>query len=535
VAAQDSLTDTLFAGRFRIQALLGKGGMGAVYLARHEVLGRLFAIKVILRGLSGDADIQARFRREARAASRIEHPHITSVFDFGYTDEGRPYIAMEYVDGPSLAAVLKREGRLPISRAVHVLRQITEALAAAHAGQVIHRDLKPANIVLTTHRDESDYVKVLDFGMAKILGTSSGLTLDGHTFGTPEYMAPEQCLTSSVDHRADLYSFGIIAFEALVGRVPFGGKTLTELLAAHIQEDAPVPSKAAGFDLPPLLDRMVLRCMAKRPEDRYPSAHTILAELDGLAAAMDPAASTVHRRRSSGITLSSISPGPASMAFDVPNFIAKETCAETEESWTDPTSTDGPENLDTRRARAIEELAHAVRERGLGSPEISRVLSFKLEVEDQLLEVEAEIGSLCSRAAEREATAREREARLRQVLNRLEHEKALAARSDGGVDAVAKTLPLGLAPLAIAIGAETDLARRARDFEHKLLAIRSDLEAELARIDERRAGKEEEGVRLRSIVAGHTQALSALLLQARTAVTATGDQELERLFLLAAL
>jgi len=291
-----SLIGTLFAGRFRIKSLLGTGGMGSVFLAHHEVLQRDLAVKVIRKGLLADLNIAARFRREARAASRIDHPHITYVFDFGHSDEGRPYIAMELVEGASLAEVLARDKPLSVQRVLHLLAQIADALAAAHASEVIHRDLKPQNIVVTTHRGQQDFVKILDFGLAKIIGMAStgNLTRDGESFGTPEYMSPEQATCGAVDHRSDIYAFGVLAFEMLVGTVlfPFQGN-LMEVVAAHVHKPPPLPSEASGRDdVPPALDSMILRCLAKQPEDRYPDAAALHAEIRAVQEGLDAATAT---------------------------------------------------------------------------------------------------------------------------------------------------------------------------------------------------------------------------------------------------
>lgn len=276
-----ALIGTLFAGRFRIEAVLGVGGMGTVYLAQHEALQRMVALKVIRADLEHAAEIAPRFRREARAASRVDNPHVTTILDFGEAPGGTAYLAMEYVEGPTLDRVLAQEGALAVPRALSILEQIAAALAAAHACSVIHRDLKPNNIVLATHNGTSDFVKILDFGLAKILDltSTSVITPLGHTYGTPEYISPEQAVDAPLDHRADIYGFGVLAFEVLTGEVPFTGST-TAVVTAHVRTPAPPPSRVrATDDLPAALDQIVLRCLAKDPADRFPRAEELLAAL----------------------------------------------------------------------------------------------------------------------------------------------------------------------------------------------------------------------------------------------------------------
>ena len=277
VMEQDALIGTRFADHFHIESLLGSGGMATVYLARHGELGQV-ALKLLHRRLLADLEIMGRFRREAQAVSLIEHPHITKILDCGHSEEGVPFLAMEYAPGPNLARVLADGGRLGLDRGLGVLTQIASALAAAHGVQVIHRDLKPSNIVLV-----GDSVKVLDFGMAKILKNKEAvsLSIQSATYGTPEYMSPEQIAGEKLDHRSDIYSFGILAFELLVGRAPFVG-SMPDVMDAHLTREPEQPSEAADQDLPPELDRLVLRCLAKRPEDRYQDASVLVGALSAI-------------------------------------------------------------------------------------------------------------------------------------------------------------------------------------------------------------------------------------------------------------
>lgn len=279
---EDELVGTLFAGRFRIRSLLGSGGMGTVYLATHEVLRRDVAVKLLHPRLLGETKVMASFAREARAASRIDHPNVTRIFDFGHSEEGLPYLAMEYAPGSTLSQVLADEGPFAVPRAVSVLRQVAEGLAAAHAAGVVHRDLKPRNIVLQDDASGAGgAIKILDFGLAKIIDPEAGTTLTtlGSAFGTPKYMSPEQIQAEPVDHRTDIYTFGVLAFELLVGRGLFDGSTI-EIIRAHLGRD-PLPPAAAAkrADIPPALDELILRCLAKQPQARVQQASELRAAL----------------------------------------------------------------------------------------------------------------------------------------------------------------------------------------------------------------------------------------------------------------
>ena len=282
-----SLIGQIISGRFRIVRQLGGGAMGEVYLAEHLMLGRLYAIKVLHESLEADDRLVERFRREARAASRLDHPNIVSITDFGRidptddvegTESGRFYLVMEHVEGPSLAQAIDEAAprRLPQQRSVLILSQICEAVHAAHGAGVVHRDLKPDNILLGRRPSGSDHVKVLDFGLAKILQdpTMSQLTRKGEVFGTPAYMSPEQARGATVDHRADIYSIGVIAYELFAGRLPFLYNNISKLLIAHQQEQPAPPSHHLLQGQPPVprdIEGSIMRCLAKDPAGRMQS------------------------------------------------------------------------------------------------------------------------------------------------------------------------------------------------------------------------------------------------------------------------
>jgi serine/threonine-protein kinase len=288
--APDLAPGAVLDGRWRIEALLGSGGMGAVYRAEHVHVGRKAAVKVLHADLRRSADERERFRREARVASKLRSPHVVEVLDFGEDDAGRAYLAMELLEGESLRAVLEREGRLAPARAVRLLRQLLEGLAAAHEAGIVHRDLKPENLWLSGS-GAGEALKVLDFGIAKWSEprADSARTQAGLVLGTPEYLAPEQAVGGEVDRRADLYAAGILAFVMLTGHHPFDTSDIRALVAAHAFERVPSLSSAAPelAAWPKLVD-FVARATEKERALRAGSAAELLAALEGAEAPVRP-------------------------------------------------------------------------------------------------------------------------------------------------------------------------------------------------------------------------------------------------------
>ena len=281
---EDPLRGKLVDGRYRIMNRLGEGGMGLVYEARHEVLGTPLAIKVLRSDAAKDAEALERLKREAMSASAIGSKHIVDVRDFGRLPDGSPYVVMEKIDGTDLYNAI-RAGRFDWPRAKHVARQIAEALAAAHERGIVHRDLKPENVLLTTQGERDDFVKIVDFGIAKIAGTEK-ITQAGRVMGTPEYMAPEQCSGHAVDHRADIYALGVLIFEMVTRQLPFRNKDLMELLRMQIRDRPPDVSSTVpeDADLPARLDWLVHRCLAKDRAERFQTMHELVRALDDLEA-----------------------------------------------------------------------------------------------------------------------------------------------------------------------------------------------------------------------------------------------------------
>ncbi|MGO9764414.1 MAG: protein kinase domain-containing protein [Myxococcaceae bacterium] len=282
---------TVLGERYRIEEVIGQGGMGTVYRAQHLALGKTFAVKVLKAMHSARPDFVARFQREAVAASQIRHPGIVDVFDFGRAGEGSFYCVMEYLEGETLAARLARLGALPVAEAVRVGRDMARALSAAHTQGIFHRDIKPENVLLVPEAGGADTIKLVDFGIARLADPArdSRETGEGIILGTPQYMSPEQASGLAQDARADVYSLGVLLWELLAGAAPFRGASATHVLAAHLLEPAPrLPHSGPHGPIPRRLARLLARMMAKRPEDRPARMQDVVAELDGVFAPRGP-------------------------------------------------------------------------------------------------------------------------------------------------------------------------------------------------------------------------------------------------------
>jgi serine/threonine-protein kinase len=270
---EDPLISQLVADRYRVIRRLGEGGMGAVYLAEHVVIEKKIALKVLAIELARRQDLVARFLQEARSASRIGHENVIDISDFGQSAEGYVYIAMEYLEGQDLGQVVRAEGALAWARVRDILVQICRALRAAHDKGIVHRDMKPENIFLIQREGRPEFVKILDFGIAKVMGVDASgprLTRTGMIFGTPEYMAPEQAEGKEADHRVDVYAVGCIAYHLMTGQTPFLAENFMAMLTKHLMED-PVPPSVRRPDLAitPEMDALVGKALEKDRDRRY--------------------------------------------------------------------------------------------------------------------------------------------------------------------------------------------------------------------------------------------------------------------------
>jgi serine/threonine-protein kinase len=275
-------------GSYQLGDLIKRGGMGEIYRATHRMLARPAAIKLIrpeMLGSEGDTpDIAVkRFHREAEAAANLRSPHTVELFDFGVTEDQTLYFVMELLDGVDLESLVRETGPLPARRVIHILRQACESLAEAHEKGLVHRDIKPANIHLGKAGVRHDYVKVLDFGLVKSVQTEqiedSLATAVGRTPGTPAYMAPEMALSEPIDGRADLYALGCVGYFLLTGHIVFDGTSAFQIVAKHLRNDPVPPSLRSRVQIPPALEAVILKCLAKKPADRYATAMDMSAAL----------------------------------------------------------------------------------------------------------------------------------------------------------------------------------------------------------------------------------------------------------------
>jgi serine/threonine-protein kinase len=288
----------LLDGKYQITCEVGRGAMGVVYEALHTALGRRVAVKTLLEELSADAQLGERFEREARAASAIGHPHIIDVFDLGRTQDGLLFMVMELLDGESLAAMLKQTPRLPIPLATHLMVQVLSGLSAAHKHGIVHRDLKPDNIFVLNSEERPSFVKIVDFGISKVLvpqspgpavTTKGSGTMVGSILGTPLYMSPEQAIgqVASIDHRADIYSAGVVLYEMLCGCTPFTGESYAQILGRLLEGKYP-PPRSLRPEISPALEDAIMRALERDSENRFPSASAMRDAISGGSAEVTP-------------------------------------------------------------------------------------------------------------------------------------------------------------------------------------------------------------------------------------------------------
>jgi Protein kinase domain len=284
--ATNDLVGQVVADRYHVVKKLGEGGMGQVYLAEHVKMGRRSAIKVMNPSMVHDPDAVARFNREASNASRITHPNVCAIYDFGETPDGLIYLAMEFIEGEPLTDLLEREGALPLARAADIFGQTADALQAAHDLGIVHRDLKPDNIMLTRRKGGGDMVKVVDFGIAKAVGgdeSGQKVTKTGLVIGTPEFMSPEQLSGDRLDGRSDLYSLALVFYRMLTGKLPFEATTVQETMIKRLTDE---PTKLADarpdLGFPPGLQPLLDTALARTPAERYQSVARFATDVDAL-------------------------------------------------------------------------------------------------------------------------------------------------------------------------------------------------------------------------------------------------------------
>jgi hypothetical protein len=423
--------------RYKIIRKLGEGGMGEVYLAEHINLGRQDALKLLREDLAVDPEFVTRFRREARATNRLQHPNIVVVHDFGRLASagpgGRFYLSMELITGERLDNTIRRGGPLPVPRTLRILSQLADAIDHAHSRGVVHRDLKPENMILIEHRGRADILKILDFGVSKIVKGDVQETVSvshrGRIWGTPAFMAPEQFSGGAADPRCDVYAVGCIAFDLLVGEPPFTGHML-QLLEQHMAKAPDRPSvRRPSAHIPRELDEIVLRCLAKKPAERYQTGRDLYL---ALARLLEAEARSPSGRRSS------YSMGVAAGASDTVGATDWSSQRGPTVGKTEPLST-------AVAARAVQEvtrtLAQALADLDGADARLLIALTAIKQLDDDLLHNEAQQAALEALSDDLEAAHRAREASLRFALGELHYQRSQAlARGSTPDDAIDREL-----------------------------------------------------------------------------------------------
>ncbi|MDZ4834907.1 MAG: serine/threonine-protein kinase [Candidatus Melainabacteria bacterium] len=309
---KDELIGQILNDRYKVVEEVGRGGMSAVYKGIHELMDRTVAIKVLLPQLVSDTISIKRFQQEAQAASHLQHPNVITVYDYGFVASGQPYLVMDFLEGESLSDIIRHEKQCSTKRMIPIFMQACEALEHAHQKGVIHRDLKSSNIMLIDFEGKKDFVKVVDFGIAKLMPSSGkqsqNLTQTGEVFGSPIYMSPEQCMAQSLDARSDIYSMGAMMYESLTGQPPLMGNSIIDTMQMHMSTPPkPFREIRADLEIPEALERVVLKALAKKPEQRYQSMQELRDALEGVSKLLDkeklfgpgPAAKGARSTRSS--------------------------------------------------------------------------------------------------------------------------------------------------------------------------------------------------------------------------------------------
>ncbi len=280
-----SLVGAILADRYEIISEVGRGALGVVYMARHLVMEKTVAVKVLFGEVEKDETNFLRFQREAQAASSMSHPNIVVVYDFGISQNQTPFLVMDYVEGVNLKDVLQRHGKLPVERAVQIFTQMASALEHAHSKGILHRDIKPENVVLMRTAWNPEFVKLVDFGIAKYVNEpakmSKKLTMDGEVLGTPAYMSPEQILDGKLDSRSDIYCLGVLMYNTISGQLPILGNTASDTMSKHITDIPPdLAESCPGVKVPHKLSRTIMKALKKHPQDRHQTMRELLIELE---------------------------------------------------------------------------------------------------------------------------------------------------------------------------------------------------------------------------------------------------------------
>ena len=458
----DPLIDTVIAERYKLLEKIGSGGSGTIYRGEHANLRKKVAVKVLHQAMSSDEGALERFRNEASTIGELDNEHLLQVQDFGRIADGRLFFAMEFLEGESLRAVLDRDVRLPIARALDILTQTSEALMEAHALGYVHRDLRPRNVFLITKRGRKDFVKLLDFGLAKLINPETGSGT--MSFGDPRYVAPEQARGETVDRRGDVYSLGVLAYEMLTGMLPFVGANPGEILQRAMGAERP-SVKAQRSDCPDWLDQVVARCMAARPEERFVTVLRLLECLNGKVAPpmLTPAAvSSVTRDAEKAKAERAASDAAAKASADkaaAEGAAAKKLAAEkaaTEKAAAEKAEKAAAEKAATEKAAAEKAAAEkAATEKAAAAKVAEEKAATEKAAAARVAEEKAAAEKAAARVAEEQA-ATEKAAAQKSAADKAAADKKAAEAAEAAKDekkrtetsvALAAATPIGLASL----------------------------------------------------------------------------------------
>ncbi len=466
----------LVADRYRLEERIGEGGMGTVYKAVHVLLDRPVALKILRDDVPAFANPAKRFQREARAASGIDHENVIRILDFGRADQGFLYLVMEFVEGDALSGVLAKEGAIHPARAVDVAVQIAGALEAAAELGIVHRDLKPENILLTKRGDRGDFVKVLDFGLAKLLtvADTGPLTITGNVFGTPAYMSPEQCKGAPVDGRSDIYALGILLYEMVAGTPPWTGSYASLFRAQLTRPPPPIRETFREVQCPPALEVAIFRCLEKDPDRRFQTPAELRIALEALGMARPGGKPSALRRRAGDGTLArGVAP---TMAAAVAAAAPPSETFRAEDARATDTGEDGLEEqlgqLRRRREESLVRIGETLHRRGHLPAAGQAVLVAVRRREGELAELGEQVALAEAEVEEGERTSRELAASVHKEVAGTNIEAEALREDSRRLDAEVDRLRAALSEVQVRVlsGGTSGPATEARDEIRRSLA-----------------------------------------------------------------
>ena len=509
-SAEDPMLNRVIAGRYRLESRIGEGGMGVVYRARHVLIDRIVAVKLIRPDLRSETHLRAWMLREARAANRVDHAHIIDIHDIGETDEGELYLVMEYLVGTPLSAEIGR-GPMALQRAVDILEQMGAALSRAHDLGVVHRDLKSDNILITQSASRQDFVKILDFGLAA-LAHDPRLAPKGAVFGTPEYMSPEQARGETAGPQSDLYALGILFFEMLTGRLPFHSSDRDKLLELQRTGQAPPPSKYVS-NCHPIAEKICLRLLEKDQKRRYRDGHHLMEELKAFQRSL-PTPVWDRESLAQPVAPPPVAPPPPPRKENVEEWATKAAKLAVEIARAYPTN-NGPSEVHNSLAQIWELASRANTLKGEVAYHTRRLEGLERKGRGLRAETGRKVEELAqeeSRSLREANQYAEEEENARQELSTAEHDASEAAHGAIAAEASGQNIRGAFERNGAAVAIVDFRRNQVRTWEGKRAAreatardLRSQLEAQRAQLARYSESLEEELSRVRERIAARTR------------------------------